>query len=762
MQRYTYIYFLFGLLILFGACRPSKYLKEGELLYNGATLKVSKPLKDQPNKNYRADLSTKVRQKPNSKFKLWVYMRNKNKTKGLGKWMKEKVGEPPVLYEPRQTERSRLLMETYLRNNGFLHAEVSADTVMIKNKVEVRYFIKGNGQYTINEYFLPPDTTLLLSLIKENSKRPIIRPGRPYTLTTIDAERLRIENLGRNNGFYEFNPDAIYFYVDTIVPPDQSVDVHLVIRPPANEKKYRPHKLGAVTIYPDYILGEENTQKSVDKDTIRQDQWTLIQNKTIVELAALQEAIAQDSGAVYDLSLERQAINYLLDFGIFKFVNLRYDKDSIDGELVLQRSFYLTPSLNQDFGINVEASTERTNFLGSSIGVNYTHRNAFNTAVQFNTGLSAGAELQVGKDEPLFNTLQAEYNAGLVFPRLLLPFKISHRVKGSIPKTLVNLNATYQRRNTLFTSFSGLAELGYSWKINRKIQHQIFPFQFTLLNLLNTSMEFQAELDRNPRLRASFDDLFILAANYRFSYTNQLLNTRKDYTFFRAELETAGNIASLFSSSSDTGPSTLLNVPVAQFSKVSSEIRYTWFQRKTSIVGRFSAGLAVPYGNSKAVPYIRQFFVGGASSNRGYRFRGVGPGTYSPPENTDNVNLNFFDRTGDIKIEGNLEYRFPLAGYFNGALFADAGNVWLSSQSGETIPEGLFDINTFYKELAVSAGIGLRIDVQYVVIRFDLGIPVRDPSRSEGDRWLFNEIDLVDKDWRSDNLTLNIAIGYPF
>ncbi len=765
MKQSIQTYLLLCVLILLSACRPAKYLEQDELLYSGASLKVGAPLKDQPNRNFRTDLTGKIKQQPNSNFKHWVYQRNKNKTKGFGKWLRDKIGEPPVIYDPRQTIQSMLLMESYLRNNGFLHAEVSSDTIINGNKVTVNYSVKGNGRYRINKYILPPDTTMLLNLIAENSKKPIIRPGRPYTLTTIDAERLRIENLGRNNGFYEFDQDAIYFYVDTIIPEERAVDIYLTIRKPANQKTYRPHKIGAVRIYPDYALGESTSETKGKRDTIIDGQWTMIQDKSIVKLEAMKEAIAQDSGALYDLSLERQAINYLLDFGIFKFVNLRYEKDTIDGDVILNRSFYLTPSLNQDVGINLEASTERTNFLGSSVGVNYVHRNAFNTAVQFSTGLSAGVELQAGGNGPLVNTLQVEYNAGLTFPRLLLPFEVSRRVRGAIPKTLINFNSAYQSRNTLFTSFSSLLELGYSWKRNNKIQHQIYPFQFTLLRLLNTSEEFQTELDDNPRLQASFDDLLILASNYRFTFTNQLLNTRKDYTYFRAELETAGNLATRLGRTVEVNgqeQKTLLNVPVAQFGRISSEIRRTWYQRKTTIVGRFAAGLAVPYGNSNAVPYIRQFFVGGASSNRGFRFRGVGPGTYAPPEDDGNINLNSFDRVGDIKLEANIEYRFPIGGYFKGAFFVDAGNVWLSNRSAGDLPEGLFDINTFYKELAVGTGFGLRVDAQYVVLRFDLGIPVRDPARLDGNRWLFNEIDFLDKDWRSESLKLNIAIGYPF
>lgn len=771
MKKNIVYLFLFSLLL--GACNPTKHLAEDELLYNGASLKIGAPTANQPKAKLRAELLDKVRQTPNTKifgkrFRLWVYQKVKdnNKEKGIGHWLKTKIGEPPVIYKEAASRQSLLLMQRYLLDNGFLNGTIKTDTIVKKQFVKVVYSVEGNGQFRIRNYITPPDTTRFLASINLRNNKQEIRPRAPYRLSDIDAERERIKNLARTTGFYEFDQSAIYFYLDTAIQEQQMMDVYLTIKSPADQANYTPHRLGNVTIYPDFQLNQTK-DTSLQMDTIREGNWTMIQSKKIVKLKALQEAIAQDSGSVYSQPLENQAINYLLDLGTFKFVNLRYQKDSINGQHLLHRYFYLTPSLNQDFGLELEASTERSNFLGSSVGVNYTHRNIFRGAEQFKTGLSIGVETQAGNQGPFINTLEANFDAGLSIPRLLLPFKIARRVKGAIPKTLINFKGTYQQRNTLFTSFSLLTELGYSWKQSQYFQHQFYPFQFTLLNLIEKSPEFTMELLQNPRLRASFDDLSILAANYRFTFSTQQLNARKNYFYLRGEIESAGSLANFLAKVSgqdnSISPNSLFGNPISQFARAQVETRYTLYQKKATLAGRLIAGLALPYGNSEAVPYIRQFFVGGSNSIRAFRFRGVGPGSYDPDETIDPANnLAFFDRVGDVKLEGNLEYRFPLFSYLNGAVFLDAGNVWLLGEAGDDLPEGKFHWNNFHRQLAVGSGIGLRLDIQFVVIRFDVGLPLRDPALAAGNRWIIEEINPGNKAWRKENLKYNLAIGYPF
>ncbi|MEL6926629.1 MAG: POTRA domain-containing protein, partial [Bacteroidota bacterium] len=333
----------------------TQYLPKGEYLYAGAELKTANPKKLQPNARLQDELLLKVKQPANpAKPLIWLHykMGPVEKQRGLKNWLKNKIGKPPVFYDATATEQSKLLMEKHLRDNGFFHAQVNADTTVEGHRITVNYHINGKGQYSIRNYILPPDSTKLLTLINQKTKRPLLRPGRPYSLTAIDAERLRLEQLGRNAGFYEFNQSALYFYLDTTVQETRQMDVYLAVNPPANEQGYQPHVLGNATIYPDYSLNQ-NDNTATSPDTIREAGWTMIQQRPIIELHALQEAIAQDSGALYSEKLKNQAINYLLDLGVFKFVNLRYRKDSINGTAVLHRDFYLTPSLNQDIGVEL-------------------------------------------------------------------------------------------------------------------------------------------------------------------------------------------------------------------------------------------------------------------------------------------------------------------------------------------------------------------------------------------------------------------------
>ena len=307
--------------------------------------------------------------------------------------------------------------------------------------------------------------------------------------------------------------------------------------------------------------------------------------------------------------------------------------------------------------------------------------------------------------------------------------------------------------------------IGYNWKRTEKISHLFRPIETSFTNLTETTQEFEDYLNENPTVRKSFEEQFIVGGSYTFMNSNFHFKSRKHVFYLSESVDFAGNLLSLItritqkSWPSSENQQLIFGLPYSQFANLRSEFRYLLnVNKKSQVAWRFIGGVAMPYGNSTTIPYIRQYYVGGTNSIRAFIARSLGPGTYN---SSDSLNNTYIDQAGDIKLETNIEYRFDIYKYFKGAVFADAGNIWLVNDDPQR-PGGKFNMNTFYKEIAVGAGYGFRFDFKIIVLRIDLAFKLRKPYLPEGERWVFNSIDLGSKPWRRENILWNIAIGYPF
>jgi len=331
---------------------------------------------------------------------------------------------------------------------------------------------------------------------------------------------------------------------------------------------------------------------------------------------------------------------------------------------------------------------------------------------------------------------------------MLAPFSVDKNYfEYAIPKTKVSLGADILNRSQLYSLLTFSGSFGYVWQANKYVTHELNPVSINYVNLLNTSEEFDAILADNPFLQSSFEQQFISGLTYSFTY-NEMVNQQKRALFYvNSTLDVAGNSISLLSQENDEGNNEFLGLEYAQYAKADVDFRFHYLLGNDSrLATRFFAGYGLPYGNSDVLPFSKQYFAGGAYSVRAFRTRSLGPGTYSP-DTSDN--RSFFDQSGNVRLEANVEYRFPIYSYFKGAVFADAGNVWTTAGNG--LPGGEFGSN-FINEFGIGAGVGLRVDVQGFVIRFDLAAPWHDPSLPEGERWDFDVA----------NPVFNFAIGYPF
>ena len=344
------------------------------------------------------------------------------------------------------------------------------------------------------------------------------------------------------------------------------------------------------------------------------------------------------------------------------------------------------------------------------------------------------------------------------FPRIVAPFNF-HSSSAFVPRTNVGLGYEFQNRTKQYTLHNFNAYFGYNWKENARKEHELKVIDITLVAPQRVTEEFRLKSDSIPSLKRIIEKQLIFGPTYSYTYTNTMLPI-KNTIYYKGSVDLAGNIAGLVSGANvkEGKQKEIFNIPFSQYAKMEHDIRfYHKMGEKSSFASRFIAGIAYPFGNSEYVPFSRQFFVGGSNSIRAIRARTLGPGSFDPRNTTDRY---LYDQSGDVKLELNAEYRGNIYKFLNGAVFMDAGNIWLLHDD-PTRPGGKFS-KDFLSEIAVGAGVGLRLDFSILILRLDLAIPLRVPYYEKGDRWTFSKIDFGERTWRKNNLMLNIAIGYPF
>jgi outer membrane protein assembly factor BamA len=438
--------------------------------------------------------------------------------------------------------------------------------------------------------------------------------------------------------------------------------------------------------------------------------------------------------------------------------------------LFLDRFVYLTPTLMQNLSGEFEVSTRGSNFrLG--VGANYSHKNIFRGAerldVHIGTAVETGGNILIGLDTVGNNLYEISASADIYFPRMIVPFiNPDNSASDFVPKTRLGLSGSFQNRKDLYTLVSTRLSYGFDWRVVKQIRHELTPVNVNLVNISNISPEFQSLLDEDERLANSFSNLFIFGPSYRYTYSNQNLKVRKDYAFAQIQLEAAGNMAYVLSSLLDNSgqqPYQILGREYSQFARIEVDYRYNWVGLDNQLVFRVAPGITIPYGNSDVVPYTKQYFVGGSNSMRAFPSRGL-LGSFILPE-YENISVSNFDQTGDIKFETNLEYRYNLAKalFLKGAFFLDVGNVWqLNAGDAENASAKEFAFNKVLDELAVGVGTGFRIDIPFLVLRFDFALPLRKPYLPQGKRWTWHEPGFINGSWVWKNLSFHIAVGYPF
>ncbi len=756
------------------SCRITRSVPEGRHLLQSVKVKTKSRHID------KEELSGYIRQKPNKeilgfKFYLGLYnLAKEDKNNWFNNYLRT-IGEEPVIYDSIITQKSVSQLELYLKNKGFYYAEVKDTAYFHKKKTKVVYTVKANKPFRINDIrYEFEDSTIKRSVISD-SANTLLKKGNLFDEDVLASERLRIEQNLRSRGYYNFSKEYVFYEADTI---SATREVNLIVVLKAY-REYRedgtylelPHPLYYIrnvfinTNYNPREVLEGNQQYFDDLDTLMVDNINIIYHlKKNVKPEIILESNYIQPEELYDITNVNRSYRNLNSLRIFRLVTIEFkvvDKDenslnesSRPGRF-LDCSIMLTPLTLQSFTVEFEGTNSSGN-IGAAGNLIFQHRNLFRNAENLDVRLKGAVETLKESNSSAYGNL-IEYGSEVRFniPKFLLPFRTDQFIKKFNPATAISMAYNFQQRPDYKRTLAN-ASFGYNWKGNRFLSHLVNPIELNLVKIPYKSPEFTKWLE-GKYIAYSYQPHLVTVSSYSLIFNNQNLQKKTDFTYLRFNIESAGNILYSAYRLSDLkkgeGHYQLFNTDFAQYIKSDIDLRYyDILDVNSSLVYRVFAGAGLPYNNSEALPFEKKYFAGGANSIRAWQVRNLGPGSYIEKD----ASSIYPNKTGDIKLEANLEYRFRLFWVLEGALFIDAGNIWAISPNDER--EGaLFEWNRFYKEIAVGTGFGTRFVFSFFTFRVDMGMKLRDPANPESQRWIIGNRGLS-----RDDFTINIGIGYPF
>ncbi|RTY85638.1 translocation and assembly module lipoprotein TamL [Flavobacterium sp. RSP15] len=751
--------------ILASSCSNTRFLPEGELLYTGAIVTVEgKETSKKENKALKTALGEVVRPKPNSSIlglrpKLYIYnlAGTPKKEKGWRYWLKTKVGEAPVLYSQVDLEYNKNVLQNFTENNGYFNTKTAADSTRHGKKATAEYLVKPAKQYKISAVKFPVDSAVISSAVRNTRLRSLLKKEEGYSLNTIKEERIRIDSRLKEKGFFYFNPDYLKVQVDSTVA-DHQVDLIVKIKEETPKLAETPYKINKIIVYPNYSISSDSLKISIDTITKYND-LTIIDPENLFKPRIFDRALYFKKEDLYNRSDHNLSLNRLVNLGTFKFVKNQFKVSDTLGNY-LDAYYYLTPLPKKSLRMELLAKTNSANYTGTELNLNWSNRNAFRGAELLTISAFGGVEVQVSGQNNGFNVYRVGTEANLIWPRFISPFKLNPS-SGFVPKTKATLGYEFQNRTNLYSLQTFKGSFGYLWKENERKEHLLNVTEITYASPQNITNLYHEQIANNPSLEKVVEKQLLFGPSYSYTYTNTLQTRKKNTFYYKASLDLVGNIAGLVSGANIRKGDTikLFDVPFSQFIKIEQDFRhYLKLGKESQLASRIIAGAGFTYGNSNEMPFIKQFFIGGTNSLRAFRARSLGPGSFDGA--AANTGTFLADQSGDLKLEFNTEYRTKIYGLVKGALFLDAGNIWLLNENPDK-PGAKFS-KKFLNELAVGVGAGLRFDFSFLILRTDLAFPLRKPYLPNGDRWVLDQISLGNSAWRKENLVFNLAIGYPF
>ncbi len=815
-------WFLFlGSLFLTGfmwSCNTTKFLDEDELLLTKNDVRFTETQEVSNRRQLLYELSTVYQQQTNSNFffipREWFYFKTSapKDTSKVDNWVRRVIAEPPAIHDREAVTATEDAMQRFMQYRGYFNAEVSHEQKVRGKKIKVTYLVTPEQQFSIDSAFFSSPDPKVNDLLHATRDESLLQPGAELTGTLYEQERERITRMMRNRGYAFFLPNYVAPLDADTTLANKKANVYLEVITPPEDSVHRQYTVGEISIFPDYDpLRQENQLLDT---TIQGFLFRLADSTFETKPRTLIARIYLQKGELFRKENFDRTNRAISSLGIFRFVRIKQEIDSLDQEKLNFR-LELTPMPKIEVGVDVEfnytnrnTSAASGNLIGFSVSPSLRNRNVFKGAELLLTNLSAGVEVNPSaiNTSRFWNTVDLRVQSELYFPRFndylglyrlfnKLPINKSGKAAGTDFYNMLQengatrLSASYNYLLLLDFYRYNLFNASYGFDIRRGNTHRY------LLNHIGidylrpfTEPAFEEILDSNPFLARSFGQQLFVSLLFRD--LNIIFNSRPNrfgkssYVGFNIEMAGAeiwaGNVLyNAIASEPDT--LTIGNTDFSQYVKSEIDLRrYLPVGGKNTFAARFALGIALPFGFTSDVPYVKQFFVGGPGSIRGWPARSLGPGGYE--DTTFNVNsvknLLLFYQTGDIKLEFNLEYRFDLFWRLKGALFLDGGNIWtlkadpdrcgsqfrFSNPSSPCSDDTRSRAGPFYSQIALSSGMGVRLDLSYFIFRLDMGIRLRNPFPLRGTNGSINEQDYW-TDWSSwslGDINYNIGLGYPF
>lgn len=679
-----------------------------------------------------------------------------------------KFGEPPALYQENEVKQSVKNLDLFLFNKGYFHGEVRDSVVFKKNhRAKVYYIVNRQQPFMLNEVNIRVNNPKIKSLTQNYGKYTILKQGEKFDLDKLEEERTRLTRYLRRKGYYFFNKEYIEFKADTGVG-DHLVNVTMIFNDPdfnikvgdslVHITEHREAKLR--NIYVDAEYYPTNTKPFTDTVSYGGFFFPIRDRMTMKPQIIAKQIILEpnnffntdDNDITYrNLSNLRSFRNISIEF---TYVGTLNGQDRLDCKIVL------TPAQKQSIGVDFQGTTTGT-YPGIETNLSYRNRNAFMGSENFEFKIFARAESQrITSDEQfslssLFNTLEIGNEISIRVPKFLLPFRTLKYSKRNSPFTNMRVNNAYQTRpdyNRFISTFS----FGYEWQETKQKFHRYVPVEFSVIRVQKSSVfEDFIETSNDLFLRNSFSDHILFHNVYSYTYSNFVENKKGRFFAFKGNAQIGGNLLYLIALASNFQKDqddryTILNTPFAQFIRIEPDFRTYFVINSTHTFAlRGQLGIGIPYLNSKSMPFEKSFSAGGATDMRGWRARRLGPGSYNQGD------AFIIDQFADLKLLVQAEYRLTLIKQIELGFFVDAGNIWLLRKNPNYVG-GEFNIKRFPQEIAVGAGMGIRLNLGFFIFRVDPGIPIYDPTvEPVANRWIVPYLKFKSIVW-------NFAINYPF
>jgi outer membrane protein assembly factor BamA len=747
------------LLMLVSSCNVYRYVPGKDYLFTGSKISFDAKYKDES--EIKSSLLSKTWPLANSKtlfipFSLVSYSISKpTSKKGLNYLLHDKIGEPPVLLSQANPADMRRRMIAQLHDMGFLNARVQDSVIIDKRKAHINFRVMPGARYTIDTLIFPSDSSKLSKAITATSERTLLKRGTPFAVERVKAERERINQELRNNGYFYFIPDFLVLAADT--NHINHVYTSIVVKPDIPAEAKNTYSIHNFIIYSNYSSDRDSVLRNIPFS--QEDGFKHVDTLPRFKPVLFRQNILMKEGDLYSYNNQRTTVQRMVNLNNFKFINTTFTPADTTKSPALDVELFLTPYTRRSLQAEIGAYSKSNNFAGTEIKLKLTNRNLFHKGDHLDLDLSAGYESLVKSTDNEYYSNQ-NYAGSLSFyrPVFYLPFKIRRIDSDYIPKNKISVSAEYLRKPKLYTMRSVRLSFGYIWKSGENWEHIFDPIVVNLVNPTNITPEYDSTLAEDPTLAKSFEKQFIVGGEYTLNYSNSSSGSSIFNFYNSTSIGLSGNLLSLFvkPASASSDQEDFFGIPYAQYLLASNDFRvYMKLTERINWVNRLFFGYGYSYANSEIMPYIKQFFIGGSNSMRAFRNGTLGPGSYS-----DSLITSQAVQAGEIKFEYKSELRLRLTKYIYTAAFTDVGNIWYRKEQPDAPGSGF--TRNWHKELAVDAGIGLRVDANIMVIRLDVAIPLRIPSLPENQRWVIDNINIGNKQWRKDNVVFNIAFGYPF